>query len=43
MDAPQTTSSVRYSFRFKNPHGASTISVGGGSNIQNHHMAWELN
>ena len=43
MDTPQTTSSVRYSFRFKNPHGSSPIYVGGGGSIQNHHMAWELN
>ena len=43
MDTPQTTSSVRYSFRFKNPHGSSPINVGGGGNVQNHHMAWELN
>jgi len=43
MDTPQTTSSVRYSFRFKNPHGSAQISVGGGTNIQNHHMAYELN
>lgn len=43
MDTPQTTSSVRYSFRFLNPHGSSSIEVGGGGNIQNHHMAWELN
>ena len=43
MDTPQTTSSVRYSFKFKNPHGAAQITVGGGGNIQNHHMAWELN
>jgi hypothetical protein len=43
MDTPQTTSSVRYSFRFKNPHGGSQINVGGGGSVQNHHMAWELN
>tara|TARA_Y100000361_G_scaffold140004_1_gene143650 strand:+ start:369 stop:1154 length:786 start_codon:yes stop_codon:yes gene_type:complete len=43
MDTPQTTSSCRYSFRFKNPHGGSQINVGGGGNVQNHHMAWELN
>lgn len=43
QDTPQTTSAVRYSFNFRNPHGGSIIEVGGGSNVFSTYIAYELN
>jgi hypothetical protein len=43
QDTPQTTSAVRYSFNFRNPHGGSTIEVGGGTDVFSTYIAYELN
>jgi len=41
-DAPQTTSAVRYSFKFRNPHSTSTITVNE-NNSTTRMLAYEVN
>ena len=44
MDTPQTTSAVKYSFNFRNPHSTSPVEVGSSeANTYNTYLAYELN